>query len=86
MSQTFKEIRQAFPGKFLLLENYQERTVSANQIEIFAAESAQPYDTLREVVAAYRETKQAGRNVLYCTPRYVDSFIIERQPSARVLG
>lgn len=86
MFKTFQEIRKIFPTGFLLLENYVERTVSPTEAEICGAESFKNYKTLKEVLEAYKNTRKSGKQVLFCTPKYIDSFIIKVQPSARILG
>ncbi len=86
MSKSFRDIRALSPDKFLLLENYEEREISDTAVEVTGAESFQAYNSLREVFTAYRKLKSEGRNVVFCTPLYQDSFILERQPSARILA
>lgn len=80
-SKTFKEIREQFPAKFLVLVDPKEKKVGATSIEIIGAESVRAFESGEEMFAAYKDLRKQGLNVRFCPPQYRDSFIIEQIPT-----
>ena len=83
---SFKKIREEHPDKFLVLVDYEEKELSLGEVEILGAEYYHVYDDGMDMFNAYRDLKKKGQKVVFCTPDYVDRFVMERRPSMRVLG
>jgi hypothetical protein len=83
---SFIEIRMQHPGEFLVLEDYSTKELPTGQLEVLAARHVYAYDSGEEMYRKYREMSKQGRKVVFCTPNYTDTFIMEQRVSMRVMG
>ena len=81
---SFKEIRQRYPNDFLVLLDFDEEELPSGQIQVTGADEVRAFDSGSEMYDTYRELKRQGRKVLFCTPNYRQSFVIEKVASARL--
>ncbi len=79
--QTFTQIRERFPSDFLLLLNYEGKELPEGRIDVVAAEEVRAFDSGDKTMAAYKELRQSGKKIMFCTPDYKERLIIEKLPA-----
>ena len=87
-SKSFKEIRAQYPNDddFLVLVDCETRDLPSGELEVLGAKHVEPFKDFKEMYDAYRDYKRKGLDAWFVIPSYKDSFIMERQVSARRLG
>lgn len=76
----WSDIRQQYPGKFILLGDLVEEKISDTKSRIVAANILKVSDDDKEIREAYKEYKRKGMNVLYSLPSTPQEFIVENVP------
>ena len=84
VKQTFTEIRSRYPDAYILLLNYDGVELPDGQIEVVAAEEAQPFSNGEDMLRAYQSFRHSGKKVMFCTPEYKTRLIIDKLPAMRV--
>lgn len=83
-TKSFKEIRKQYPSQFLVLVDYDSRELPTGEIEVTGAKYVHVYESGKDMYEAYRDLSRKGQEVVFVTPNYTDSFIMEKRFSMRV--
>ena len=59
--ESFSDIRERYPGAFLLLLDYDEQELPGGRIEITAAEKVYPYASGEEMLDGYQQLRRSHR-------------------------
>lgn len=76
----WSDIRQQYPGKFILLGDPVEEKISNTKSKIIAGKILKVSDNDKEIRKAYKEYKRKGMNVLYSLPSTSQEFVVENVP------
>lgn len=86
MQKTFTEIRSQFPKEYLLLFDYEAAALPDGKFELLSAADVQAFCSGEEMFEAYKQQKNSGRKIMFCSPEIRERFIFERRPSMRIWG
>jgi hypothetical protein len=81
----WKEIRETYPDKFILLEDVEEEFVSENHSRILGGKIVIADNNLIVIMKLYHEFKKSGKNVVYALPTTPEDFLIEDVPMMGIL-
>ena len=81
----WKEIKQKYPKKFILLGSIDEERISQNSFRVLGGKVLMTTDDPKKVLKAYKVHQEKGENVLYSLPSTTEDFIVEEAPFLGIL-
>ena len=81
----WREIRQKYPNKFILIGDVVEEKIFANKYRILEGTILEVSDDGKKIRKLYQEHKKGGKNVLFSLPTTPLDFIVEDVPVKGIL-
>ena len=81
----WNEIKQLHPDKFILIHVEKEEKISENEYRILSGDVIETSTDIKQIMKAYQEEKEKGKNVLYSLPSTPEDFIVENVPFMGIL-